>query len=49
MTSGSREISRRPAFAFERVIGANHMRSGKPCQDEVGGLRGRRHRSRGCG
>lgn len=36
MTSGSRETSRRPAFAFERVIGANHMRSGKPCQDEVG-------------
>ena len=36
MTSGSRETSRRPAFVFERVIGANHMRSGKPCQDEVG-------------
>lgn len=36
MTSGSRKTSRRPAFAFERVIGANHMRSGKPCQDEVG-------------
>lgn len=37
MTSGSLdETSRRPAFAFERVIGANHMRSGKPCQDEVG-------------
>ena len=35
MTSGSRKTSRRPAFAFERVIGANHMRSGKPCQDEV--------------
>lgn len=40
MMSGSREIvpgvSRRPAFAIERVIGANHLRSGKPCQDEVG-------------
>ena len=40
MTSGSRETvpgsGRRPAFAIERVIGANHLRSGKPCQDEVG-------------
>lgn len=27
---------RRPAFAFERVIGASHLRSGKPCQDEAG-------------
>ncbi len=36
MTSGSREISRGPTFAIERVIGANHLRDGKPCQDEVG-------------
>ena len=42
MTSGSRETTpalgtaRRPAFAIERVIGANHLRSGKPCQDEAG-------------
>ncbi len=36
MMSGSRKTSRRPAFAIERVIGANHLRSGKPCQDEVG-------------
>lgn len=27
---------RRPAFAIERVIGASHKRSGKPCQDEAG-------------
>ena len=40
MMSGSHEIdarpSRRPGFAIERVIGANHLRSGKPCQDEAG-------------
>ena len=40
MMSGSQEIdarsSRRPGFAIERVIGANHLRSGKPCQDEAG-------------
>ena len=36
MTSGSREISRGPTFAIERVTGANHLRDGKPCQDEVG-------------
>ena len=38
--SGSREIdtglSHRPTFAIERVIGAGHLRSGKPCQDEAG-------------
>ncbi len=37
--SGSHEIdarSSRPGFAIERVIGANHLRSGKPCQDEAG-------------
>ena len=27
---------RRPAFAVERVIGASHLRSGKPCQDHAG-------------
>ena len=27
---------RRPVFAVERVTGANHRRSGKPCQDEAG-------------
>lgn len=26
----------RPAFAVERVIGASHLRTGKPCQDEAG-------------
>ena len=40
MRSGSGEAStdsgRRPAFAVERVIGASHRRTGKPCQDEVG-------------
>ena len=40
MTSGSAEVDtgklRRPVFAIERVIGASHRRSGKPCQDEVG-------------
>ena len=40
MTSGSRRTtpgpSRRPACAAECVIGANHLRSGKPCQDEAG-------------
>lgn len=40
MTSGSAFTgsaeSRRPLFALERVIGASHVRSGKPCQDEVG-------------
>ena len=25
-----------PEFAFERVIGASHVRNGKPCQDEAG-------------
>ena len=40
MTSGSRQTtprpSRRPACAVECVIGANHLRSGKPRQDEAG-------------
>lgn len=40
MTSGSAgdesRGSPRPAFAVERVIGASHVRSGKPCQDEAG-------------
>lgn len=40
MTSGSdpsdNPSPRRPSFAFERVRGASHLRSGKPCQDEVG-------------
>lgn len=29
-------MHRRPDYAFERVIGASHVRSGKPCQDEAG-------------
>ena len=33
-TGGASE--RRPVFAVERVTGANHRRSGKPCQDETG-------------
>ena len=40
MKSGSGEVitgsGRRPAFAVERVIGASHRRTGKPCQDEAG-------------
>ena len=40
MTSGSRRTRWRPgqwpAVVAERVIGANHLRSGKPCQDEAG-------------
>ena len=40
MMSGNQEIdarsSRRPGFAIEHVTGANHLRSGKPCQDEAG-------------
>lgn len=28
----------RPAFVTERVIGANHVRAGKPCQDAAGGV-----------
>lgn len=40
MTSGSMAMPsggpRRPAFGIERVIGASHRRSGKPCQDEAG-------------
>jgi hypothetical protein len=36
MTSGSEAQHRRPAFATERIIGASHVRSGKPCQDDVG-------------
>ena len=40
MTSGSRQRTwhqgRWPAPVAERVIGANHVRSGKPCQDEAG-------------
>lgn len=28
----------RPSFIVERVIGARHVRAGKPCQDEVGSL-----------
>lgn len=40
MTSGSpagdQSRVRAPAFAVERVIGASHTRSGKPCQDEAG-------------
>lgn len=28
--------SRRPSFATERIIGASHVRTGKPCQDDVG-------------
>lgn len=29
-------MKRRPVFAVERVTGANHRQSGKPCQDEAG-------------
>lgn len=36
MTSGSGVQLNKPAFATERIIGANHVRAGKPCQDEVG-------------
>ena len=40
MTSGNRrttpKAARRPACAVECVIGANHLRSGKPCQDVAG-------------
>lgn len=36
MTSGSEVQFRKPAFATERIIGASHVRSGKPCQDDVG-------------
>ena len=40
MKSGSVEsitgFGRRPAFAVERVIGASHRRTDKPCQDEAG-------------
>lgn len=36
MTSGSEAHLRRPAFATERIVGASHVRSGKPCQDDVG-------------
>lgn len=40
MTSGEPDgpAIRTPSFAFERVIGASHLRTGKPCQDEVGVL-----------
>lgn len=42
MTSGSSERHPvepiRPAFAFECIIGAGHLRTGKPCQDDVGVL-----------
>ena len=40
MPSGSRRTTWRPgqspAVVAERVIGASHLRSGKPCQDEAG-------------
>lgn len=40
MTSGRGKrapaTSLAPEFAFERVIGASHVRNGKPCQDEAG-------------
>lgn len=40
MTSGNSrttpKAARRPACAVECVIGANHLRSGKPCQDVAG-------------
>jgi Protein phosphatase 2C len=41
MTSGSANApssARPPTFLTEKVIGASHVRTGKPCQDEAGSL-----------